>query len=501
MLPGAGHLAAGRRRLALVFGLPVLVALLALAIVVASMSIPRLAAEIVSALGLILLLQAVVLVWRLLAVATGLSAVGWRQPRARHGVVVAVLLAAVILPQAYLGYVTNVAREEVDRVFNVPAGGAWEPPTPSASGGPSASPLTTAEPSPIPAVARVNVLLLGVDSGAGRNTAGTDTMIVASLDPVTETVSMVSIPRDMVDVPLPDGSVYGPKLNGLDSDARLHPSRFPGSDGTGHDVLMSAVGTLLGLQVDYYAAVNLAGFVRVVDTLGGVDVSVTRGLCDPGYSEYGFENGFSITPGLHHLSGKDALAYARIRKAAGESDFTRAARQQELISGIRDAIVKRGFVTDPVGLLQSLGRTLQTNVPRELLPELADVMARVDRAHTYRAVIKAPLVRSGFDVRGSIQIPDVDGIRLLSAGLFPPSGTLPAREYAPPPPATSGSGSGTGNCIAPPKPSPASTVAPTPAPTPLESANPSATPESSPSESPSAVPSETPAPTLSPSPI
>ena len=57
-------------------------------------------------------------------------------------------------------------------------------------------------------------------------------MIVASLDPVTETVSMVSIPRDMVDVPLPDGTIYQTKLNGLYADARHHPSKFPGSDGS-----------------------------------------------------------------------------------------------------------------------------------------------------------------------------------------------------------------------------------------------------------------------------
>ena len=62
-------------------------------------------------------------------------------------------------------------------------------------------------------------------------------MIVVSLDPVTETVSMVSIPRDMVDVPLADGRKYSGKINGLVSYARHHPKQFPGSDGTGFDVL------------------------------------------------------------------------------------------------------------------------------------------------------------------------------------------------------------------------------------------------------------------------
>ena len=131
---------------------------------------------------------------------------------------------------------------------------------------------------------------------------------------------------------------------------------------------MGALGTLTQVPIDYYAKVDLGGFVRVVDVLGGVDVNVAHGFCDPGYDEYGFTNGFSITAGLHHLNGQQALAYARVRKASGESDFTRAARQQEVISGIRDSIVHGGFLNDPIGLLQALGKTVETNVPRDLLP-------------------------------------------------------------------------------------------------------------------------------------
>ena len=481
ILPGAGHLMAGRRWEAAIFGVPTLVAVVALVGVIASTSLPRLAAQTVNALGAILAIQGAILIWRLLAVITGLMAVGGRRPGYRHRLVMAALITAVIVPQAYLGYVTNVAREEVDRVFVGETNGAWVPPlTPQPSLDPMAALATTSpDPSPRAGIPRVNILLIGVDSGVGRNTANTDTMIVASLDPVTETVSFVSIPRDMVNVPLPNGSIYAPKVNGLDSDARHHPSEFPGSDGSGHDVLMAAAGALLNLKIDYYAAVNLVGFVRVVDTLGGVDVSVARSLCDSGYSEYGFENGFSIKAGLRHLNGEQALAYARIRKASGESDFTRAARQQEVISGLRDAVVKRGFLSDPIALLQALGRSMSTNVPRELLPDLADVMARVDRAHTYRAVIKSPLVKPGYDVRGSIQIPDIDGIRQLAAGLFPPAGTFPEFGYAAPPPATSGSGSGTGSCIPPPKP--------TPIPTPTGAPNPSATFEPAPSPTDSAA--------------
>ena len=148
----------------------------------------------------------------------------------------------------------------------------------------------------------MNVLLIGMDSGVGRTTALTDTMIVVSLDPVAKTVSMASIPRDMVDVPLPDGRKYRGKINGLVSYARWHPNKFPGSK-DGQSVLTAALGTLLGMKIDYWAQVNLGGFVYLVDSVGGVNINVTDGFCDPRYKEYGIK-GFNITPGRYHMDGR-----------------------------------------------------------------------------------------------------------------------------------------------------------------------------------------------------
>ena len=96
-----------------------------------------------------------------------------------------------------------------------------------------------------------------------------------------------------------------------------------------------------------------------MNKLGGVDVNVERSFCDPRYSEYGYERGFAIKAGRHHLNGNQALAYARVRKAAGESDFTRAARQQEVLSGMRDQIERGGFINDPIGLLKAIGKTVR----------------------------------------------------------------------------------------------------------------------------------------------
>jgi LCP family protein required for cell wall assembly len=486
LVPGLGHLVVGRWRRALVFVSPLLLGVITGTWIVATTSGPRLAASLLSneVIWGLLAAQALLLASRLLAVGSSLFDPRLPRPGRRDLLPIAVLLVFVIAPQAYAGYATEVAREAADKIFVGPTTAV----VPTVSAAPDPSFLTTAppglpspSPSADPAGQRVTALVLGVDSGVGRNTYLTDTMIIVSLDRATRTVSMLSIPRDMVDVPMPDGRQYRDKINSLVAYARHHPEAFPGSNGTGFDVLMGALGTLAGIPIDYYAKVDLGGFVRVVDVLGGVDVNVARGFCDPGYDEYGFANGFSITAGRHHLNGQQALAYARVRKASGESDFTRAARQQEVISGIRDSVVHGGFLNDPIGLLQAVSKTVETNVPRDLLPDLADLATQVGREQTFRAVVTHPLVGSGYDVRGSIQIPDVAAIRALAAQLFPTDGSLPSADYGLAAPSTTTvAGSGVGGCNPAPKPKPTATPKP----------QPSATPTTGPSASATAGPSD-----------
>ena len=133
----------------------------------------------------------------------------------------------------YAGYATEVARETADEVFVEPtpvaAGPSFSPePDPSnlepALRPDRREPSASVAPSATPTVPRVTGLVIGVDSGVGRSTYLTDTMIVVSLDPVGNTVSMVSIPRDMVDVPFSDGRKYRGKINSLVSYARNNPS-------------------------------------------------------------------------------------------------------------------------------------------------------------------------------------------------------------------------------------------------------------------------------------
>jgi LCP family protein required for cell wall assembly len=514
-IPGTGHLVAGRRRLALLLLLPVVFSLAALVTVVLTTSTYRLAAEMAAdeVLVALLLFQGLFLTWRLAAVGSSLFNPRLPRPGVRDSLPIALLVVLIVAPQVYAGAVTQAARDAANEIF------VEEPPpvaaAPSFTAEPDPSFLTPAslepsiEPSPTPEVSRINVLVIGVDAGVGRRTYLTDTMIVMSVDPVGHTVSMLSIPRDMVDVPLPDGRKFRGKINGLAAYARHNPRQFPGYNGSGSDVLMDALGALLKIEVDYYATVNLGGFVNVIDTLGGVDVNVERAFCDPTYDEYGFTRGFSITKGRHHLNGNQALGYARVRKAAGESDFTRAARQQEVLSGVRDAIIGGRFLNNPIGLVKALGKTVSTNVPRKRLPEFVDLAVQIDRKSTYRTVVKYPLVRGAFDQRGSIQVPNVKEIRKLAARIFPPAGETPDKAFKVGGGTKTGRGttSGIGGCgsVSTPKPKPKPTPKPTPKTTPKPTPEttptpPDDTPEPTPDPTPTAEPEPTPEPTVEPTP-
>ncbi len=525
IFPGLGHLVAGRRGWAAALGLPLLVLLVVLAgaaiIAVTTGSATSLAARLFdpAVLGVLLALQGLVLAWRIGALGAVRSVTALR-PGSETVLAGVVAVALVVGPQAWLATLTLDARSAALAVYEpVDSGGSWVPdqtPPPVASDDPdfgigaSASPSASAEASPSPSATpdpRVNVLLIGMDSGVGRNTALTDTMIVASLDPVGKTVSMASIPRDLVDVPLPDGRTFKGKVNGLVSYVRWNPGKFPGAK-DGQSVLAAALGGLLGIRIDMWAQVNLGGFVYLVDAVGGVTINVTDGFCDPGYDEYGI-NGFGVAPGRYHMNGSQALAYARIRKAAGESDFTRAARQQELIAALRDRMVQGAFLANPGDFLTSIGKTISTNINPSFIADSIDIVASVERTDVFRVVVKSPLVLSGYDQRGSIQLPQYEQITAMAARLFAPSGTRPEGFDAMPSAGTGSTkkASSSTNCGIKPtpkptvKPSPKASVSaspstePTPVPSDSASASPTAEPTAEPTPAPTPAPTPTPEPT------
>lgn len=420
VIPGLGQAFNRRRRLALWFALPSLI-LLAIVLVVLRLQSPaRLAAWAVapSVLSALLLLNLIVLAWRLVAVGQAFLDTGRGGPTGRLGIVGVALIALVVtVPHLVIWQYGTLAGDMFKSIF----GGQVLSAT-----GPDASPS--------PALTeRINVLLLGVDATDARTETLTDTMIVASLDPVGRTVSMASVPRDLVNVPLGTGDVFGPKLNSLMSYADRHPDEFPKG---GVRTLEDAIGTLLGIDIQYYARVDFAGFVAMVDAVGGVDVDVKKRVRAPRYDGFGLETtGFLVRQGKHHFSGAEALAYARIRKGPGESDFTRADRQQQILVALRDRVTSGGSILFELpALLKAVGDTVKTDVPVDRLPEFAAIMDEMrGQGSVVRAVLGHPLVDAKQTRYGASQVPNLKKIRAVSAMLFPAPGTPPAPWPTPKP--------------------------------------------------------------------
>ncbi len=179
---------------------------------------------------------------------------------------------------------------------------------------------------------RVNVLLLGLDSYDGSadrsGPARSDTMILLTLDPQSRTAGILSIPRDLwVNIP---GFGYG-RINTayMNGDA----AKLPGG---GPALAMKTVEQVIGVPVQYYAQVEFAAFVHLIDQLDKIPVFVPKNIyidpIGPGADE------IFLRRGLHMLGGVEALAYARNRYTDG-GDVDRAMRQQQVIMGIRERVL------------------------------------------------------------------------------------------------------------------------------------------------------------------
>jgi LCP family protein required for cell wall assembly len=274
--------------------------------------------------------------------------------------------------------------------------GPSDEPTPTdASPAPSVGPAVSAGTAPTwDGKERLNILLIGADEqGGGHNT---DTMITVSIDPTTNQVVMFTLPRDTVDVPIPPGparriwgSVYAGKINSFFVAARGRADAFPGTAATrGYTGLKTVIGNLYGLDIKYYVEVNFNGFKRVVDALGGVTINVQVPVLDNNFpGAAGSRVRLFVPAGVQHMTGAEALDYARSRKST--SDFERSARQQRVLVSLRQQVDIGQAFRNIEPLAAAIGESLRTDIPRELVPQLLELAGRVD-ARSIRSVIFAP---------------------------------------------------------------------------------------------------------------
>jgi len=343
----------------------------------------------------------------------------------------AVLLVMSVAHLAVAHYDLLLAGTE-ECVFNADAAcGAAGTPSPGPSTGPPASvaPGTGGGPSipPWDGKARLNILLIGADEQNGAH--NTDTMITVSIDPATNQIVMFTLPRDTVDVPIPPaniaarnlfGGTYQGKINSWFSVVKGRADLYPGSANTrGYTGLKDILGNLYGLDIKYYVEVNFDGFQKVVDALGGVTVNVQIPVLDDNYPvpassghAGGYQQRLYIPAGLQHMSGFQALEYARSRHTS--TDFDRGARQQRLLVSLRRQTDIAQVLPSINALTDALKQSIRTDIPRELVPQLLGLAQRIDTQAIRSVIFTPPFYQQeclNCPPRGYIIVPNVSRIR------------------------------------------------------------------------------------------
>ncbi len=307
---------------------------------------------------------------------------------------------------------------------------------PSPDGSPDAmeTPLSTlppdateapAEPSLLPwdGKGRLNVLLIGSDRRPGDGAYNTDTLIVASVDPASGQVAMFSLPRDTTGIPLTGparsffGTTWNRKINALFQQARARPDIFPGGKLSGYQALKDTLGGLYGFPIQYFVEVDFGGFTQVVDALGGVTINVQLPVVDDYYPGDKGALRVYIPTGVQHMTGAEALIYARSRH--GSSDFDRASRQQRVILSLRQQADFLTLLQRLPELVASTKKAVKTDFPVARLPQLIELAGRIDAGNVRSYVFTPPRYGTEGYVNGSYVLEaNVPAIRLAAASAF-----------------------------------------------------------------------------------
>jgi len=286
--------------------------------------------------------------------------------------------------------------------------------------GVSAVPPSDTVPDTPSSLAPINILLLGTDerpdeSGPPR----TDTIILLTLDPQTNTAGMLSLPRDLL-VPIPFYN-FNAKIN----TAYGYGESYNYSGG-GEQLVMDTVSQLIGRPVDYYIQVNFNGFVQVVDLIDGIDIVVPDVIYDEQYptNDYGYET-FYLDAGLQHLDGETALKYARTRH--GDSDYGRARRQQAVIRAVADKVLSLDMIPTllpkALTLVSTMRNSIGTNIPLLVQYEIATYMQAAALQDIRQEVIDKRYGQEFEDTPewGWVLVPDREKVRAALASFFKPA--------------------------------------------------------------------------------
>jgi LCP family protein required for cell wall assembly len=217
---------------------------------------------------------------------------------------------------------------------------------------------------------RYNVLLLGGDSGAGRWGLRPDSINVASIDEETGRTVLFSLPRNMQNIPFPEGSVMAQQFpSGFDCDECYLNSVYTWALGqaelfdmspqaAGIEATTQAVEGATGLQVNYYALVNLAGFTDLVDAVGGVQIDVPKQIPIGGI---GSEVTDHIEPGVQRLDGFQTQWFARSR--VDDDDYARMARQKCVLNAMLQQLSPQTVVLKVQAIAEAGKELVRSDIP------------------------------------------------------------------------------------------------------------------------------------------
>lgn len=266
---------------------------------------------------------------------------------------------------------------------------------------------------------RVNILLMGLDFRdwqRGEGPPRTDSMMLVTLDPISRTGGMLSIPRDLwVEIP-------GFEHNRINTAYFLgEANRLPGG---GPGLAMKTVEGLLGVPIEYYAVIEFSTFERMIDEIGGIELWIEEDIRVATIDAQGKGHSLLLEGGKgHKLNGSEALAYARARKSGG-GDFDRAQRQQQVAMAIRNQILDLDMIptllSKAPNLYQELATGIRTNLTFDQMVSLGLLALQVSVKETRKGVIAPPDMVTFETLPDGAQVlkPVTDRIRLLRDNVF-----------------------------------------------------------------------------------
>jgi LCP family protein required for cell wall assembly len=265
---------------------------------------------------------------------------------------------------------------------------------------------------------RINVLLLGRGGGDHDGPDLTDSMMIASIDPVNHKTTLISLPRDLwVSVPNHgDMKINAAWETGeFAYEGKIAPgSTDPKAISAGFDTVDQTVESALGISIDYNMLVDFQAFQQAVDTVGGVSVNVPTDLVDPTMAWQNGGNPVLAKAGVDEFNGTQALTYVRSRETT--SDFARAQRQRDVLIALKTKIDTLGTLSNPLkisGLMNTFGNNVQTDLSIKDATRLYSIMKDISGANINSTSLDQP---------GSslVTTANMDGqsIVLPQAGLF-----------------------------------------------------------------------------------